>query len=307
MVAIIMSTYNGENYLPEQLDSLLEQTYNKFVVHVQDDASTDKTWAILTEYHVRYPDKFRICQRNSNSGSPKYNFLELMAKVQEDYVMFCDQDDVWLPNKIAVTLNKVQSMETDYPDTPILVYTDLRVVDKDLQLINPSYRHMMNSDFTRNAPNQVLVQATFAGCSSMYNRKLAELLTTMPDYCVMHDWWVHLVATVFGEVGYLEETTALYRQHGANQTGVRDMRKIAYKLLWFLKGKEIREAIQSTYKQAESFLKMYENVMSLNSKELVQNYCEIPRKNKLARWFTVCRLGAYKIGFARNVAYFLWL
>ena len=307
MISILMGTYNGETFLPEQLDSLIAQTYDDFVVHAQDDASIDGTWKILMEYQERYPDKFRVYKRCCNSGSPKHNFLELMASVQDDYVMLCDQDDVWQPNKIEILLEKMKTMESNYPDQPVLVYSDLSIVDEELNIIDSSYKKYMKSDFSRNSPNQVLVQAIFAGCACMYNRKLATLLTKTPEYCVMHDWWLHLVASALGEVGYLDEVTVLYRQHKENQIGVRDMRKLSHKLRWLFKGKEIRKAIQSTYRQAESFLNIHADALSPSNKELIWNYCQIPSKNKLARWYSVSKMGAYKIGLARNIAYFLWL
>ena len=307
MIAVLLGTYNGEKYLHEQLESLLDQTYDDFIIHAQDDASTDGTWGILAEYQGRHPGKFRIYQRNSNSGSPKTNFLELMSSVQDEYVMLCDQDDIWLPNKIEITLEKMQSLEASCPDEPALVYTDTTIVNEDLSIVDLSYRNYMRSDFTKNAPNQVLAQAVFPGCTAMYNRRLAGLLTESPEYCVMHDWWLHLVAAVFGKIDYLEAPTVLYRQHVDNQIGARDMRKLGTKMRWLFKGKEIRIAIQSTYRQAESFLSIYADNLRPSHKELIQSYCQLPHKNKLARWHSVIKMGAFKIGLARNIAYFMWL
>lgn len=258
MLSILMATYNGENFLSQQIDSLLSQTFSDFTIHVQDDASTDKTWEILTAYKNRFPDKIKISQRKKNSGDAKHNFLDLISAVQDDYLMLCDQDDVWLPEKIEITLSKMKEMEQKYSSaTPILVHTDLKVADSGLNIINPSYRRATVRNYERTAINQVLTLNNASGCTIMYNRALAEVLTEKPEFCVVHDWWLQIVAAYFGKIGHVDKSTVMYRQHGENSIGAKDTRKLSYKLRQLLNSSHIKNRINDTYPQAESLLGLY--------------------------------------------------
>ena len=98
-IAVLMATYNGETYLEAQIESLLKQTYRDFIVYAHDDGSKDKTMQVLEKYVEQYPDKFRLL-RYAALKSAKKNFFSLLKKVEADYYMFCDQDDIWLPEKI---------------------------------------------------------------------------------------------------------------------------------------------------------------------------------------------------------------
>jgi glycosyltransferase involved in cell wall biosynthesis len=307
MISILMGTYNGEKYLHQQIDSLLIQTEKNFTLHICDDASTDGTWEILSSYAEKFPEKIKISQRQKNSGSPKHNFLDLMLNIKDDYVMLCDQDDVWLPNKIEVTLAKMKETENAHPNTPVLIRTDQYVVDQNLQMINTSYIHAMHSNFERTAFHQALIQNTFAGCTGMYNRKLADLIFAKPDYCIMFDWWLKLVAAAFGKIENVYDATMLYRQHGKNVVGVKDFRKLSYKLKRLFNKNDIKDAIYITFRQAESFLEIYEKHLSDNQKHILKKYCNIPNSNKLKRWKTICEIKSFKYGIGRNIAYFLFV
>jgi len=262
---------------------------------------------MLSVYADKYPDKFVITQRKKNSGSAKHNFMDIIIKNKSAYVMLCDQDDVWLPDKIEKTLSQMKKMEQMYPNTPILVRTDLCVVNNDLDVINPSYKKAMHSNFGRTELRHVLIQNTFAGCTAMYNKVLADLIIDEPDYCIMHDWWIELVASAFGKLCHIDEPTALYRQHDKNEIGAKDVRKLSYKIDRVIHYKEVKEAIRITYKQAESFLKIYKDKLQKNQIVLLERYCMMPTLSKLSRWKTICSLGTYKNGLSRNIAYFLFV
>ena len=307
MISILMATFNGEQYVKAQIDSLLAQTFCDFTLWVSDDASTDSTWSILESYAQQYPQKMNISKREINSGNSRHNFLDLMVSIKDDYIMLCDQDDVWLPDKIEKTLAKMKAMEGQYPDMPVLVRTDAKIVDQDLHVIYPSYKQVMHSNFDRTDFCQVLIQNTFMGCTAMYNRALAKLIGQKPDYCVMHDWWLELIAAAFGKLGYVDEPTMLYRQHGINVVGVKDVRKLSYKIHCLIHNNDIKKAIRNTYDQARNFLQIYEDRMTEVQKDIARRYCEIPAKGKVARWRAICALGAYKNGLSRNIAYFLFV
>ena len=308
MVSILMATFNGEMYLSAQLDSLFAQTNNDFILYIQDDKSTDSTATIISDYQHKYPGRIVFSQLQKNTGSPKHNFLKLMAEIQDDYVMLCDQDDIWEPDKIEITLSKMKLIEEEHPRESVMVFTDLIVVDENLEVINQSFREAMNSDYARTAFNQTLIQNVLTGCTVMYNRSLSEILRNkVPKYCVMHDWWLLLVASAFAKIGHVDKQTILYRQHGRNSVGAKDVRTFSYKLKRFSNVSGIKRAIQETYLQAESFLEVYGEMITPNQKAVAKSYCEIPHINKLSRWLTVWKLGSFKIGVTRNIVYFLFI
>jgi len=307
MLTILLATYNGEKYLPAQLNSLLNQTFTQFRIWVQDDVSTDATWDILNEYNARYPGKFHLIRRNTNSGSAMNNFLDLITTVRDDYLMLCDQDDIWLPNKIELTMAKMKEMEKEYPGLPLLVHTDLKVVDQDLQIISPSFRIQTKRNYNRMAFNQVLNLNNVSGCTAMYNLALAELLYTPPKHCVMHDWWLQLVGMAFGKVGHINDATLLYRQHGQNACGAKNVRKLSYKLGRLFNGSQLRHVLHETCRQAGCLLDMYQYKLTDVQKYTLQCYSAIPQMSKINRLRTLAKLRIFMPSFSRNIALILFI
>ena len=307
MIIILMATYNGERYLGEQLDSLMDQTVHDLHIIIRDDCSIDGTWDILQAYQKKAHSKITLFRNDRNSGSAKYNFLRLMADFREDYLMLCDQDDIWLPDKVEKTLAEMKRLEMRYgAEHPLLVHTDLRVVDNALKTMFPSFRVAMHADYTKTTLNQQLIQNTLTGCTCMYNRSLAEYIQRVPEgYVVMHDWYLMLIAAAFGTIGHVDEPTILYRQHGANAIGAKDVRTLRYKINRFLHLAEVREAVNLSYRQAETFLQEFCHRLAPEQTALLRAYCQIPSLPKLARWRTAHDLGTMKNGVSRQIAHFI--
>ena len=139
-VTILMATYNGEKYLCEQLNSILKQTHTNWRLVISDDGSTDATLSILQKYQSEFTDKITLLPADCRFGSAKGNFLHLLKQSPPGYAMFCDQDDIWDNDKIEKTLAALKQMETDAArNCPLLVFTDLCVVNADLQPIATSF------------------------------------------------------------------------------------------------------------------------------------------------------------------------
>lgn len=307
MISILMAAYNGERYIAEQIESLLNQSVQDFVLYINDDCSTDHTYEIAKCYEFRYPEKIIVTRNEVNSGSSKHNFLKLMVDHRDDYLMLCDQDDVWLPDKIKKTLIKLQQMEEHYgKDKPLLVYTDLKVVDEKLNMLDASLMHRVNADFTKNSIRDQLVQNTVTGCTVMYNRAAADMLYCIPEFTVMHDWWLMLIVSALGKAEALKNADILYRQHGDNSVGTRNMHSACFMLRFFFKRDEIRKALKETYCQADSLWNLYEQQMPEDISKLVRQYAEIDNKTKIRRILTIMRLGIFKQGIFRRIAQILY-
>ena len=307
LITILMATYNGERFVRAQIESILDQTEQNFILQIQDDGSTDGTFSILCEYAEKYPEKIKAHKSVANSGGAKWNFLQMMAAYQDDYVMLCDQDDVWLPNKIEVTLRAMQNMEETYgKQTPILVHTDLTVVDESLHVIGESLNKMLDLRMENVALPSQVAQNTVTGCTAMYNQALAQLIR-IPNFCMVHDWWLGLIAICFGKKEYLPERTMLYRQHGANSIGAKKVVSFSFIANKILHPENIREQLGATYQQAAEFLGVYDDRISEGQKQFLSEYASIPTHGKLQRWMITQRLSTLKRGFIRRLAQLLYI
>jgi len=308
MITVLMGTFNGEKYVGEQLDSLLDQTLLPDRILIHDDCSTDSTFEILSRYHKKFPELIEVVRNPSNSGGSGRNFMSMMTVERDDYLMLCDQDDVWRPDKIQKSLDKMAAMEAQWGvDSPCLMHSDLTVVDEDLVPDETSFRESTFANYDRTTLKDQIIQNTATGCTIMYNRALAELITRTPQHMVMHDWWISLIAAAFGHMGHIDDRTILYRQHRENQIGVTDMRTLRYKLNRLVNPAQVKADIAKTYPQAQEFLEFFSSKLDEGQKALLRDYCAIPTRNKLGRIASVIRLGVWKTGFSRNVAYLLFI
>ena len=211
-VLVLMATYNGEKYIQEQLESLFAQEGVEVSLLVRDDGSTDSTCQILDRWGQTHPVSWYA---EGHLGA-KYGFLELVGKAlnsDADYFAFCDQDDVWDSNKLAVALQQLQTAE---PTKPALYYCGQRLVDEKLQ---PLSVHRLNSKRTMPAR---FVFGDIAGCTGVFNRALAEAVAAYrPEYLRMHDLWIMKVCCALGGQVFVDpEAHIAYRQHGNNVEGL---------------------------------------------------------------------------------------
>lgn len=221
-VDILLSTYNSSCYLDKIIGSLLNQTYTNYKILVRDDCSKDNTMELLQNFKDRFSDKiFIISNHNTNLGA-KYSFQELLKYSDSPYIMFCDHDDYWLPHKIEMTLNKVLELECGKKDTPILVYTDLKIVDYSLNPICDSFWAYSKID-PNNIHNhyKLSINNPVVGCTVMINMAAKHIVLPIPQKAIMHDWWFAFMVSKFGKVDYINEPTILYRKHENNTMGVR--------------------------------------------------------------------------------------
>ena len=223
-IEIILSTYNGGQYLRRQLDSLFSQTYTSWHLTIRDDGSLDDTMQIISDYASCHPDKISIDKSSGHNIGVIKSFELLLASSDSNcrYFMFCDQDDVWLPNKISNTYNKIVELERLYgTDTPLMVHTDLVVVDEQENIIDQSFWHYTNIRPQLLDPNPRLLSIcnSATGCTIMINRASRNIVLPFPANIMMHDAWIAAAVCRKGKVCGLQEQTILYRQHHSNTLG----------------------------------------------------------------------------------------
>jgi glycosyltransferase involved in cell wall biosynthesis len=220
MIDILLATYNGERFLKEQIDSILNQTCKDWQLLIRDDGSTDATVQIINSYIKKYPDKIRLIEDNLGNLGIGHNFGTILQHSKSEYIMFCDQDDVWLPEKIELSLNKMKEAQKLYPNTPILIYTDLTIVDENLKIIAESLWSYHKIDPQKDGLLKNLIYRDIVtGCTVMINKEAKKIVLPIPEYVRVHDWWIALNVVKYGKIFYIPAATILYRQHSGNVIG----------------------------------------------------------------------------------------
>lgn len=229
-IAILLSVYNGEAYLSEQLDSLLSQSYQNFVVVIRDDSSTDNSYRLISKYAENAPSKFHVLAPDKENKGASGGFAFLMEYVLQNkaclgldkaYLMFCDQDDVWHDTKVQIQIETMLTAEKRFNclDRPILIHSDLQVVAADLTLIAASFISYQGLEIERNRFPNLVISNLVTGCTALINEPLAVKALPIPTNAIMHDWWLAVVAAAFGKIVFLDQALLHYRQHGNNTIG----------------------------------------------------------------------------------------
>ncbi|USJ20512.1 glycosyltransferase family 2 protein [Lactococcus formosensis] len=267
-VNILMSTYNGEKFVAEQIESIQKQTFQDWNLIIRDDGSKDETVKIVEHFSS---EDHRIQVIKAKNVGVIQSFYQLVKADIADFYFFADQDDYWLPEKLEIILTEAEKHDKNIPT---MYYTDLKVVDKQLNILSESMIRSQ-SDHANTELVQELTENTVTGGASMINHALAEEWQTTEDI-IMHDWYLALLATAIGELVYIDQPTHLYRQHDANVLGARTwtkrMKKWLRPHLWFEKYWWL---IESSQKQAQKLLTEKLDKLSLSNKALIQDYVDL--------------------------------
>ncbi len=209
-VQVLMSTYNGQRYVEQQVRSILNQTWENLELLIRDDGSSDETVSILKRLAEEDARIRLFIEKNVGSNR---SFFQLLRVADADYVAFADQDDYWLPEKIEKAVEALQN----HPEALLYcgnkILTDAELVPMEgveLPDLKPSFEG-------------AVVESICTGCTSVLTRRLVWMVCEhLPKYAIVHDWWVYLVATYYGEVYFDQNAYMYYRQHESNQIGAAD-------------------------------------------------------------------------------------
>ena len=235
-ISILLSTYNGAKYLAEQLDSLLQQSYTNIVIVIRDDGSIDTTSEIISLYARKYENKIhQVGSENENKGArDSFSYLieyvlanKVSLELDAAYMMFCDQDDIWFEDKVEqqVAAMLIAEKEVEGNKTPLLIHSDLQVVSEKNQLIANSLIDYQGLEIERNRFTNMVISNLVTGCTALINEALAVKAVPVSNQPIMHDWWLALVASAFGEVIFLAAPLVHYRQHDSNTIGAKEFVK----------------------------------------------------------------------------------
>ena len=297
-VLICMATYNGEKYLEQQLRSLAEQTYQNFLLLVHDDGSTDRTVDILRRWEREEEINMMLIEDGLSMRDSSKNFVHILCHAEKelgdfDYYMFCDQDDYWKKDKIEITLKKMRKEEKKQPG-PLLVHTDLEVVDDSLNPIASSYLKYRSINPYITSLNRMLIQNNVTGCTMMWNRELNKILCWQDACPAMHDWWISLTATLLGRVAFLNRGTILYRQHGNNVVGATKVNSISFVIKRLSNLKYVKLKFRQSVKQAQDLLQLYGNKCSPETRLYLKQFSRLYDVNKIKRIYLILKYKFFK-------------
>ena len=309
LVGILMATYNGEKYIADQIESIVEQTYKNWILIIHDDGSNDKTIDIVKEYKNKNHKNIILIEDGIRCGGAKENFSHLLKIAHDrygfDYIMFSDQDDIWFTSKVKKTLDKMIDIEDKNPNKPVCVYTDLMVVDENLTTISNSFWDYQKIYQYHNTLNRLLIQNVVTGCTIMLNKIAVKLVYEIPHEAVVHDWWIALVLSILGVLSPMNEVTLLYRQHRCNVAGAKkwDIYNIIIRLLSKDGWTQFKKNFKNTSIQAKALLDKYNYLMSKNQIMLVEHYINLFHYNKACRLYYACKYQYFSGRIFRNISF----
>ena len=206
-----MATYNGEKYIKEQIDSILYQLSDNDEIIISDDGSSDKTIEILRSY---CDNRIRLYQNKKNLKGIIQNVENALRQVNGEYIFLCDQDDVWLPEKVRIIMSELKTAD--------LVYTNAWIVDEALSVQRLLYVKPHLGFFSN------LIVNNFAGATMAFRKQLLVKALPFPARIPMHDQWLGLLATLYGKTAFITEPMILYRRHSSNATGTGEKSEFGF-------------------------------------------------------------------------------
>ncbi|MCC4384127.1 glycosyltransferase family 2 protein [Limosilactobacillus reuteri] len=294
--AILMSTFNGEKYLNEQIESLVNQTYKHWNLFIRDDGSIDHTIQIIAKW-VKRDKRIHYINDDSKGLKPAASFLNLLKEVEADYYFFCDQDDYWKPNKLEVMLNNANGNQT----IPDLVYCSLKCTDKNLIPEKNDFENLMGK---LNGKSR-FIGNDMPGCVMMINKKLRDVtINSYPgNNVIMHDWWLALIAEVFGNIKFLDKKLIYYRQHSDNSIGAGHRGGIIRKALHKDVFSKQENLVRKTYYQAKEFYSVFHDQLSGDWDDFLGKFVKCGNENHRYRLQFFNNYNLHESSKLRTLAY----
>ncbi len=281
-IAVIMATYNGEQYLEEQLESIFNQSLQPTLIIVSDDGSTDGTLMILEKYAQL--EKLSYL-KNSNRPGVVGNFINGLTHLPQDYYFaLADQDDIWHPNKLAECFAALQKIE--HHDQPCMVYSDLCLMDAQKNIINNSFRNELGHHKYKHCLETLLFGNFVLGCTTLSNYTLKDYIIGMPIHpSFNHDAWMALVTYTFGQSHSIDKALVDYRQHSNNATiGSHVKKTVINRYINHLKQLFTKnDFLEDRFTIVDLFYSHYANSMAPQKRIQFEHFLGLKNKSYLAK------------------------
>lgn len=279
MIDILLATYNGEKYIEAQIYSLLAQTHKNWKLIIHDDGSTDKTIEIIKKFEA-IDNRIYLVEDGIICDGAAKNFLHLLKFCTAEYVMFCDQDDIWFESKIECLLKEVIGKTI-----PFAAYSNGYTYNGEI-ITSQNFITFHRSTLK----NSLFLNGGIHGCCILFNRQLLDLIkNNMPSFIYMHDHFITILAVTFGEMRYVNKQLMLYRQHTNNVTGNIKL-TFSERLKSFLcKSNPVIE--KRHYNANKAFYEHFKNKLSKDQIVIFKAYLRYPKVSLLNRLIIVQKYG----------------
>ena len=251
-VQVLLATYNGEKFLREQLNSIINQEYKSWEILIHDDGSVDNTISILNEYKKNYPNKIKLLIDQKIFSSASMNFFHLIEHRSREANLYClcDQDDIWHKNKLKIIIDKYNSKDKE---KPLLIHSDLSLINAKGKLLEKSHNKLINYQKNFISKNSCLYYNPVPGCAMSINSALADKIS-YSKYMVMHDWWI-LLSAIFenATILYIKFPLVKYRQHSKNVLGFKKINIFILVLRLLFKIPSYFKNVKKAYIQSKQF------------------------------------------------------
>ena len=313
-VVVLLATYNGEKYIKEQLDSIIAQTYQDFIVYISDDGSHDGTLEILNNYSNNYSNKIVLVKSSNTKHGAKQNFIHLLHAVDSDIFLFSDQDDVWDKQHIESLVKCYATLQTKEKKLPVLIHSDLKIVDAQLNTICRSIFNFNQMPKIASGAYNYFVQNNVTGCSMLINNALKTILFKNEflmnenlDVLPMHDHLFACIASVLGNIIFVDKVTVNYRQHNDNVVGAKNTKTIGYNLKKILSIHEQKKIIISQKSFVAFFVDYFKSDLNSEQIKILNSFVRLNDHIKLYRIFFLVRYGFLRYGLKRILLQLLFI
>ena len=269
-IDILMATYNGEKYLAEQLDSIINQTYHNWNLLIRDDNSTDRTLEIIQDYQKK-DNRIKLLKDNEGNLGIVKNFEELLKNSESEFIMFSDQDDIWIENKLDVYLKKAEKIKIK----GFLLHSDAVLFNKNK--LDASTRTFISKKAEKKGLENTFFNYFVQGATILISKEIKNFILPFPKEAYLHDRYIHLISELFFERVFINQPLIYYRQHDNNQIGAKNSLK---KLL------SKRYFDNRDYTMIKAIFLKNEELLTDDKKRLIEEYFEITdvKKNRFKRF-----------------------
>ena len=307
---ILMTTYQGESWADVQIATIVAQDYDDWRLLIRDDGSTDRTRDIIRFWRDRFPNKIVILdEHNPQNLGVVGNFSALMTASSAPYVMLSSWDDVWYRDKVSNAVRAMRSLEARHgAECPLLIHTDMRMVDANLHELYPSARKRFGVVPSRNLTVGRFCLENTASGPIIVNRALLQLGNPIPRAAKAEDWWLALVAAAFGVIEARPEVSMDYRRHGVNLSDVplsllASLRSVITHPLRHRRAFYAKLAVNQELIQA--FLDSFDGRLSPRDRATVQAFLALPKLGFWARRRAILQHRIFYSSWARTAGLLL--
>lgn len=300
---VLLASYNGSKYI-EPLIASIDKVLD---VAVSDDASADDTCQILAD--LKRKGLFFLPKKKQGSASANFSYLINEIDASYDYYFLADQDDVWVEGKLAYLLDEIKQLESRFGcETPLLVFSDSAVVNEDLGVTNRSFLESEGLDPNfKDSFKLLCCQNVGQGATFVFNKALLKRARPIPTGIIMHDWWLMLVASAFGKIGFVDRQLLLYRQHSANVVGASGLGLFLQLRRFLFKKEELKKSLYNTQANAALFLEVYRSDLPVDLVVFLEGYSMLRTRGYFYRkWFAI-RYGLRKTTLARTLGFYSYI